>query len=404
MNYSPINRRPAVFRSLVNLLLNGSCMVTLMMALMVVALVIIGGQPLAAQEAQAGEWKYDADLLRPFWIGRRMEGESVLFIRDSESGEARASVLFPIEGIVAVRNSAGTMTYQEGLDYQWKKGERTIVLPKGSRITSSTPQELRRPAKSQKYELTHRDGHGEIFFGGRLEYHDLQTCITYNHEPNLWKSNVPKFDARALPRTLARLRTKQPVSVVILGDSISSGCNASGWANAAPFQPAYPELFRQILAERFQTPVTLSNPSVSGRDTAWALTIVDRVTDVKPNLVVLAFGMNDSAGRPAAEYLANTKQMIEKVRKQRPEVEFILVATMLGNRDWTRLQHDLFPQYRDSLLTLTSPGVAVADLTSIWQGFLELKKDWDQTGNGVNHPNDFGHRVYAQALGALLTE
>ena len=24
------------------------------------------------------------------------------------------------------------------------------------------------------------------------------------------------------------------------------------------------------------------------------------------------------------------------------------------------------------------------------------------TGNGVNHPNDFGHRVYAQVLSALL--
>ena len=37
-----------------------------------------------------------------------------------------------------------------------------------------------------------------------------------------------------------------------------------------------------------------------------------------------------------------------------------------------------------------------------WSGFLELKKDWDQSGNGVNHPNDFGHRVYAQVIFTLL--
>jgi hypothetical protein len=41
-------------------------------------------------------------------------------------------------------------------------------------------------------------------------------------------------------------------------------------------------------------------------------------------------------------------------------------------------------------------------MTSVWTGFLELKQDWDLTGNGVNHPNDFGHRVYAQVLSALL--
>jgi hypothetical protein len=41
-------------------------------------------------------------------------------------------------------------------------------------------------------------------------------------------------------------------------------------------------------------------------------------------------------------------------------------------------------------------------MTSIWTEFLERKHDWDLTGNGVNHPNDFGHRVYAQVLSTLL--
>ena len=93
---------------------------------------------------------------------------------------------------------------------------------------------------------------------------------------------------------------------------------------------------------------------------------------------------------------------MDKIRERLPDVEFILNATMLGNRDWIRLQQGLFPQYRDALASLCRPGVALADLTSIWAGFLEHKQDWDQTGNGVNHPNDFGHRVYAQVLSTLL--
>ena len=97
-----------------------------------------------------------------------------------------------------------------------------------------------------------------------------------------------------------------------------------------------------------------------------------------------------------------TKNMIAAIREKQPECEFILVASMLGNRDWVRLKHEVFPQYRDALKELVEPGVALADLTSIWSGFLELKKDWDQTGNGVNHPNDFGHRVYAQVITTLL--
>ena len=82
--------------------------------------------------------------------------------------------------------------------------------------------------------------------------------------------------------------------------------------------------------------------------------------------------------------------------------ESILVASMLGNRNWTTLKHELFPQYRDAVAELCEPGIALADMTSLWTEFLKRKQDWDLTGNGVNHPNDFGHRVYAQVLSTLL--
>jgi acyl-CoA thioesterase-1 len=77
---------------------------------------------------------------------------------------------------------------------------------------------------------------------------------------------------------------------------------------------------------------------------------------------------------------------------------------MLGNRDWIRLKHEVFPKYRDELAELCERGIALADMTSVWSEFLKRKKDSDLTGNGVNHPNDFGHRVYAQVLSALLVD
>lgn len=355
-----------------------------------------------AQEPPKPTWSYSPELLRPFWQGDTVEGESVLFIKDEKTGEARASVLFPIREVLVVKNSVGDVTYENGKDFVWKADSREIVIPAGSRIPTRTPQEMRRPAKTQKYELTHRDGNGEIFFGGRLEYAEMQTCITYRHASDLWKRDVPKFDPLMLPRSVARLVSRQPLTIVTLGDSISAGANASALYDAAPCQPAYPELVRRQLAERFRNPVEMKNLAVGGTSTDWGLTQIDKVVEVQPQLVILAFGMNDSAGRSAESYKENTKNMIAKIREKLPECEFILVASMLGNRDWTRLKHEAFPQYRDVLKELVEPGVALADLTSIWTGFLELKKDWDQSGNGVNHPNDFGHRVYAQVITTLL--
>jgi acyl-CoA thioesterase-1 len=148
--------------------------------------------------------------------------------------------------------------------------------------------------------------------------------------------------------------------------------------------------------------VTLENLAVGGTSTDWGVTNIGKVIDAKPDLVILAFGMNDSSGRPAKDYGANTGKMIVAVKKALPEAEIILVATMLGNKDWVALKQELFPQYRDTLAGLCDPGIALADMTSIWAELLKHKQDWDLTGNGVNHPNDFGHRVYAQVLSALL--
>lgn len=357
-----------------------------------------------AEESEQTAWTYQPTSLRPFWLGDTVEGESVLFVRDSAKGEGRASFLFPITDVLRVTDSTGSTIYEEGRDYTWKAGSREIVLPTGSRIVSKTTQDLRREAGTQKYRLTHRDGNGEIFFGAKLEYHAMQTCITYKHAPDAWQGPQPTFNDKQLPLTIQRLRDNQPVSIVLLGDSISSGCNASGWAEGAPYQPPYPELLRQHLASTYKSDVMMSNLSVGGTSTPWGITMVDKVVEQQPHLVILAFGMNDSAGRSADEYKSNTQTMIDKIREKRPNTEFILVASMLGNRNWTTLKHEVFPQYRDAIAELceSNDGVALADLTGVWTEFLRVKRDWDLTGNGVNHPNDFGHRVYAQVLSSLL--
>ena len=359
-----------------------------------------------ATPAKNAPWMYDAGLMQPFWLGDTVDGESVLFIKDPATGEAKAQLLFPVQEVLSVtravdwRVSAG-MTFEEGRDYVVKAGSREITLPQDSRIPSFTSDQLRRPAGSQKHKLTHRDGNGEILFAAGAEYHEMQVCVSYRHAREPWPS-APMFDERALPKTIQKLNSKEAVSIVLLGDSISTGCNASGWANCSPHQPPYQDLLLEHLKQTYSPNITLTNLAVGGTSTPWGLTRIPEVVAAKPDLVILAFGMNDSSGRSAEEYKSTTLAMIKAVRETQPQAEFILVASMLGNRDWVTLKHELFPQYRTALQELTEPGIALADMTSIWTEMLNRKQDWDLTGNGVNHPNDFGHRVYAQVLTTLL--
>src|ERR1700709_2010534 len=85
--------------------------------------------PVFSQSSTKKPWQYAPEGLRPFWQGDRVEGESVLFIKDGKTAEARASVLFLIRKVLAVRNSAGDVTYENGKDYSFQSGSREIVLP-----------------------------------------------------------------------------------------------------------------------------------------------------------------------------------------------------------------------------------------------------------------------------------
>ncbi|MEO2014985.1 MAG: hypothetical protein ABGZ53_11505, partial [Fuerstiella sp.] len=73
---------------------------------------LLADEPVESEPAEP-RWKYSAKLLRPFWQGDTVEGESVLFMRDPKTGEAKASVLFPVMKVLSVRNSAGDVTYEE---------------------------------------------------------------------------------------------------------------------------------------------------------------------------------------------------------------------------------------------------------------------------------------------------
>ena len=77
---------------------------------------------------------------------------------------------------------------------------------------------------------------------------------------------------------------------------------------------------------------------------------------------------------------------------------------MLPNKEWVIANPNIVLQYRDAMRKLVGPGVAMADLSSVWEAMLSRKPFLDLTGNGVNHPNDFGHRLYAEVIFSLLAE
>lgn len=213
---------------------------------------------------------------------------------------------------------------------------------------------------------------------------------------------MPRSQLDRLPATARKLKSHEPLKICIIGDSISSGCNASALSRVPPGMPPYPELWAEAIRLHWLIEVILKNFAVSGTGMKYGLSVVGAVMDEAPDLVVIAYGMNDAGFIPVETYVSHATRILDVIRQRACGTEVILAASTLGNPEWIYAPTEKFLIFRDALRLLCGPGVVLADLTSLWAGLLTVKSYHDLTGNGVNHPNDFGHRIHAQFLLDLL--
>ena len=351
-----------------------------------------------AGSAVAEEPRYDLQkLLRPIWSGTQIENETLL--PTSYDGQpAEANLALVPSKIVSVKNYALDRTYEEGKDYLFDG--RTLRLAPNSSIPFFNYEELyhNNPDANPGVMKT-VDGDYMTFTEGPL-FNDHQLAVTYEHS-NPWKGPVPQAAKKQLPKTFQTLEAGRPLKLVVFGDSISAGASASGATGREPWMPRWADLVAGELARNYGSEIDYTNPSVGGMTSEWGRKNVDElVASKKPDLVILGFGMNDSWAFSAEQFRANTTAMMESIRKQNPDAEFILLMSFQPNAKWMSLAR--MTEYLEALCRLEAPGVAVADLWSIHGYLLTHKTYWDMTGNHVNHPNDFIVRLYAQVLLARL--
>ncbi len=343
-------------------------------------------------------------LLEPFWSSPTVFGESVLFLAETDNAPPTASLLLQPERIVKVVSADGLVTYEAGRDYVQIEGEQKLQLPAGSRIRFLTTAELYPPLDGP-HSIKHRAGHPDqgVLFDNEHWFHDQQVEITYETKER-WAGYRPQVALESLAKTLEKLQNGEPLTIAVSGDSITYGLNASKLTGAAPQQPIYPELVAEQLQATFNSPIKLVNRAIGGWRLENGLGDLDTLLECEPDLVIVAYGMNHFGSRDAEGFKKMQATMLERIHAKLPQAEVILVAPMHGNVNWVHTPAEQFEPHRQALASFVGPQIALADLTTLWGEMLEVKRDVDLSGNGVNHPNDFGHRVYASAILGLLIE
>ena len=338
---------------------------------------------------------------------RTVTGETSIFAMTD-----MVHLLFPAERLSRVYCSATGEEFCPGRDYLHTPGSDVILRPSGSRIPYLSENELYPPAGALFYPdpeataVPNANGQNLRFDAGNF-FARMQFEVDYT-ATEMTEFHVHKADSSRLPRFRKLLQTPgASCRIVWLGDSISEGYNASGYLKVMPFQPPFAELTANALKEHFPARVELLNLGVNGYTSAVPLEKDDRYLASEPDLLVIAFGMNDLRN-DIASYIANIREIISRCHARYPHAEYLLVSPMSGNPEWcyTPLAKSReMAAALDEFVKNSPADHALARLTALWECLLEKKSFMDLTGNGVNHPNDYGHRVLAAGvLNALFPE
>lgn len=335
-------------------------------------------------------------LRQPAWKSPVVYNESSVLLQDAQ-GAVSARLAFPAEEILNVRSAMGFMEWKQGEHWRLDAG-RTAIEWIGEPPIDAIPMDQLYPPAGAPNSYKHRKGNPEqnlLYMPGKW-FHERNIELTYRRQnfDQFASLNLPK----QLEKSLDKLHRKSRLVLAVSGDSISTGLDASATTLTIPNQSGYPELVAAQLTRDFGAPIELVNRSVAGWSIANGIDDLEKLLESKPDLLIVAYGMND-VGRRDPDWFAKQARLFQERAKERlPELEILWVAPMLGNREWVHTPREMFFAYRDALQGIVKDGESLVDMTEIWRQLLDHKHDLDLTGNGLNHPNDFGHRLYAQAI------
>jgi len=186
-----------------------------------------------------------------------------------------------------------------------------------------------------------------------------------------------------------------PIGVLFLGDSITEG-----WGKA-------PEVWNEFYA-KYQP----ANFGIGGDRTEHVLWRIENgeLDGIKPKVVVLMIGTNNSATHTAKQIAAADSKIVEEIRHKLPDSKVLLLA--IFPRGPRKLADGGFDDGVERMKRIDAVNVELAKLDdgktvrflNINEKFLVDGKIPDDVMPDQLHPNAKGYQIWAEAMQPLLDE
>lgn len=286
---------------------------------------------------------------------------------------------FKPKEVVSVYSPSTGKVFENGKDYS-VTNDGILITPDST--IDEAPHGFLDPSSSEKRE-----------YGVKVstEFGRYQYAVTYKKEESY---HIKKTGFIKSPTNNTK---NNKIKVTFFGDSISYGSDTSyGYVN----------LVMSKIEKNHQGKFIYRNnsyPGISSTNASWW--VDTKLNDKKSDIIVLAFGINDSNDINPEKYKANMENIIKKVKLKNPDTQFILLSPIRTNPKSSIHHHEYFDKYLSALkdIAIESDNVMAVDVTSAWDRISKNKRFYDLTANGINHPNDYVHRVIAEVVYSAIS-
>lgn len=277
--------------------------------------------PFYVEDTDSLNYSYTArERIQPFWQGNVIYNEQIMVVK--KDGKTEGRLLYDAKRVISVRDWTLEKEYEAGKDYMIE-GD-TITLPAGSSIPVFDDEWSRGVNVPEVYpEGNAGTGYVMIGDGNSVMYTETGLIyknyihVTYVYDPAAAdRSNFKKFSDE-LYGLSQKIGKKEDIEMVVFGDSISEGHSSSELWGHAPYSPPYAKLVKEGLELFGGVKVGYENISKGGMDSSWAADEeqLAKLTSLAPDLLLVAFGTNDSLNNLEGKtYRANIEKIIETAK------------------------------------------------------------------------------------------
>lgn len=357
--------------------------------------------------------RYDLDkYVYPIWETDVCYAEAS-FVRENANGKVEPlQLLYPIKNIVSVRSADLKTLYTEGVDYNITNDGKIEIIRSGS-IPVLKFSDYYMPVyvnDGLTYVFPAADPNDK---GGYIRAEvgtnnpgmaKWTIAVTYEHDAQSVIS-VPQDKSGKFNTLIDKLEAGEDITVVSMGDSITYGWSSSGLKDVSPYCPSYNRMVCKFIESKYGVNVNHVNIAVSGSGSGDGKNKIAEACAASPDLVFIAYGMNDGVATATSTYLSNINDIVEQLETRCPNASVVVVGTALPNAEvGYSAGKSLLNYHIDYATALTNAEAttwtkaAFADVTTVNVELLKIKVYQDVAGSNSNHPNDYMHRIYAQVV------